>query len=678
MKVYESKDIRNVAVLGHGGSGKTIITEAMAFKTKLVDRMGKHEDCTTISDYDQEEHNRKISINTSLVPVEYKNTKINILDTPGYFDFIGEQRSALRVCETALMMISGTSGVEVGTEKSWEVIKEQQIPTIVIINKVDRENIDFQKCLDNVKNFFGSKAISFNLPINPGLGFNKIYDILTNKAYEYANGEAKEISDDTYADEGAEILDALMETVASADEALMEKYLEGEEFTPDELINGIRTAIANFELIPIICTTATGLVGVDAALDTICKYSPSPLDSQREELSPDKPATALVFKTIADPYVGRLSLFKVISGKINAGLELTNLDRGKKEKLNHIYTMIGKKQLEIPSICAGDIGAFSKLADTFTNNILSASSEANDVKKVVYPKANIFLSISPKSKNDEDKLGNGVARIKEEDLTVVFERNNETNENLIYGIGEMQLQVIASKLKSKFSVEVVLKKPIIPYRETIKKKATAEGKHKKQSGGSGQYGVVSIDFEPTFDLSVDLEFVDKVVGGTVPRQFIPAVEKGLRKCVLKGVLAGYPVFGLKATLFDGKYHPVDSDEMSFITAASLAYKAGLPLASPVLLEPIYKVSITVPEKYMGDIMGDLNKKRGKIMGMEQVQGGKQTINAEAPLSELFEYATQLRSITQGRGEFEMAYERYEEVPAMFSDKIIADAKALKE
>jgi elongation factor G len=361
-----------------------------------------------------------------------------------------------------------------------------------------------------------------------------------------------------------------------------------------------------------------------------------------------------------------------------SGVEFMNDESEKKEKINHIYTMIGKKQVELEKINAGDIGAFSKLSDTVTNNVLRDAKAEVAYEKIDFPKPNFYRSISPKSKGDEDKLGSGLARIREEDPTILMERNNETNETLIYGIGEMHLDVVANKLKSKFGIEVEMDEPTIPYRETIKKKATAEGKHKKQSGGSGQYGVVSIDFEPTHNLDVPLEFVDKVVGGSVPRQFIPAVEKGLHKSIEKGVLAGYPLVGLRATLFDGKYHPVDSDEISFVTAASLAYKEGIPNASPVLLEPIYKVSITVPDKNMGDIMGDLNKKRGRIMGMDPIGGGKQKINAEVPLGEMFKYATELRSMTQGRGSFETEFERYEEVPAAFADKIISDAKAKKE
>lgn len=679
MKTYNSKDIRNVAVLGHGGSGKTILSEAMAFKTKTIDRMGKAEDRSTISDYDPEEQARSISVNTSLIPLEYYNVKINILDTPGYFDFVGEQQCALRVADSAVIVLDATSGVEVGAEKAWEAVTEAGIPAMIVLNKLDRENVDFDKAAESVKKLIGTKAAFFNLPVNEGLQFNTVYDIIGEKAYEYTKGAAKEVPvpDDVRA-KAEEYKEALLETAASASEELMEKYLEGAALSPQEINIGIKEAVLAGEMVPVVSTSSLNQIGIDLLLDVILNILPSPLESARDKIHPEGPVSVFVFKTIADPYVGRLSLFKVLSGKMVPGLELNNLSNDKKEKINHIYTMIGKKQIELEMLNTGDLGAFSKLSDTLTNHILSCAKDKVAFEKINFAAPNIFMGISPKSKGDEDKLGNGIARIREEDQTVLFERNGETNQNLIYGIGEMHIEILASKLKSRYGVDVELNAPKIAYRETIKKKASAEGKHKKQSGGSGQFGVVNIDFEPTFDLNVPLEFVDKVVGGTVPRQYIPAVEKGLRKAIEKGVLAEYPLVGLRATLIDGKYHPVDSDEMSFMTAASLAYKEGIPNASPVLLEPICKISITVPDKYMGDIMGDLSKKRGRIMGMEPIKGGYQTINAEAPFAEMFKYATELRSMTQARGAFTMEFERYEEVPAENAAKIIADAKAKKE
>ena len=657
-------------------AGKLFLLKLWHIKRNWLIVLGKIEDGSTISDYDPEEQARSISISTSLIPLEYNKTKINILDTPGYFDFVGEQLQALRVADAAIIVLDAMSGVEVGTEKAWEMLEEMGIPCMIVVNKLDRENIDFEKTMDSITSLFGNVAMPIQIPVNPGVGFNKICSIGTAEVSEYENGTAKvSAADEETLAKIADYREALVETAATANEELMEKYLETEELSPKELSQGMKQAIIAGELMPILCTTATDLVGVDLLLDSIVNLLPSPVGTDNEEINADEAESVFVFKTIADPYVGKLSLFKVMSGTIEHGLELHNIDTDQKEKINHIYTLIGKKQVELDKINTGDIGAFSKLNDTVTNNVLCSPKCSFEYKKIEFPQPNFFQAISSKSKGDEDKLSNGLARAREEDQTIIMDRNKETHQSLIYGIGEMQIQVLANKLKTKFGVEVELEVPMIPYRETIKKKAVAEGKHKKQSGGSGQYGVVTIEFEPTFDLEVPLEFVDKVVGGSVPRQFIPAVEKGLMRAIEKGVLAGYPVVGLKATLTDGKYHPVDSDEMSFSTAASLAYREGLQNAKPVLLEPIYKVSIVVPEKYMGDIMGDLNKKRGKIMGMDTLKGGKERINAEAPLSEMFNYAIELRSMTQARGSFEMEFEKYEEVPSAFADKIIADSNA---
>lgn len=661
MKVYNSKDIRNVAVFGHGGCGKTILAEAMAYKTKLIDRMGKIEDKSTISDYDAEEQSRAFSISAALIPLEYKNTKINLLDTPGYFDFVGEQLCALRAADAAIIVVDALSGVEVGTEKAWELVQEANVPAMFVVNRADRENVDFAKTYASIQALAGTKAAALVVPVNAGVGFDTVVSVLSNEpiAEEYK--------------------EELIEIAASASEELMEKYLEGEELTAKEVNVGIKQAVLDTDLVPVVTVSALKQVGIENLLDTIVDIFPSPLDVERNKCDETLPAAAYVFKTIADPFVGKLSLFKVIGGEITTGIELTNTTTLRKEKIGHVYTMVGKKTVEVEKLATGDIGAFSKLTDTTTNHVLSANGEFAEIELIKFPKANISMAISPKSKGDEDKMGSGVMRIKEEDPTIVFERNSETNQNLISGMGEMHIEVVASKLKAKYNVEVELDVPLIAYRETIKKKAeNIEGKHKKQSGGSGQFGVVVITFEPSYNQDEQLEFVDQVVGGTVPRQYIPAVEKGLRQCVAEGVLAGYPVVGLKATLLDGKYHPVDSDEMSFITAARIAYKEGLPKANPVLLEPIYKVAITVPDRYMGDIMGDMSKKRGRVLGSDSIKGGYMVINAEAPFGEMFKYATELRSMTQGRGSFEMEFERYEEVPAAFSDKIIADAKARKE
>lgn len=684
MKTYQTKDIRNIAIFGHGGSGKTSLLEALAFNAKAIDRMGRVEDKNTISDFDPEENKRGISISSAMAAIEAGGKKINIIDVPGYFDFIGEWYGALQVADCAIIVEDALSGVEVGTEKAWELICEKNIPALVVLNKMDRENVNFQKALEQTETYMGSKVVPFQFPVGEGLDFKGLKGIVSEKEYEYAGGKRSEKS--VSIAEYQEYRDKLIEYAAESSEEMMEKYFEGEELSMEEIFAGLKVTFAQGNVVPLFVASATKNIGVDLLLDFIVRYCPSPLEAKKmktvegEEVAYDNklPFSAQIFKTIADPYVGKLSLFKVVTGSLSGTMELLNSTQDKKEKVNHLYTMFGKKQLDIDEIVAGDIGAFAKLTDSITGDTLCDAKQKVEYENIDFPKPVISMAVSPKSKGDEDKLSTGLQRLREEDPTITIERNAETKQTLINGLGEVHVDVVSCKLKTKFGVDVELNEPIIPFRETIKKKATAEGKHKKQSGGRGQFGVVFVDFEPTHDLDVDMEFVDKVVGGAVPRNFIPAVEKGLRDCVLEGVLAGYPVVGIRCTLFDGKFHPVDSDEMSFKMAASLAYREGMPKANPVLLEPIYEIKIIVPEEYMGDIMGDLNKKRGRIMGMEPIQGGKQIINAEAPLKEMFRYATELRSMTQARGEFSMQFVRYEEMPATIAEKVIAEAKERKE
>ena len=684
MKTYQTKDIRNIAIFGHGGSGKTSLLEALAFNAKAIDRMGRVEDKNTISDFDPEENKRGISISSAMAAIEAGGKKINIIDVPGYFDFIGEWYGALQVADCAIIVEDALSGVEVGTEKAWELIRKKNIPALVVLNKMDRENVNFQKALEQTEAYMGSKVVPFQFPVGEGLDFKGLKGIVSEKEYEYAGGKRSEKS--VSIAEYQEYRDKLIEYAAESSEEMMEKYFEGEELSMEEIFAGLKVTFAQGNVVPLFVASATKNIGVDLLLDFIVRYCPSPLEAKKmktvegEEVAYDSklPFSAQIFKTIADPYVGKLSLFKVVTGSLSGTMELLNSTQDKKEKVNHLYTMFGKKQLDIDEIVAGDIGAFAKLTDSITGDTLCDAKQKVEYENIDFPKPVISMAVSPKSKGDEDKLSTGLQRLREEDPTITIERNAETKQTLINGLGEVHVDVVSCKLKTKFGVDVELNEPIIPFRETIKKKATAEGKHKKQSGGRGQFGVVFVDFEPTHDLDVDMEFVDKVVGGAVPRNFIPAVEKGLRDCVLEGVLAGYPVVGLRCTLFEGKFHPVDSDEMSFKMAASLAYREGMPKANPVLLEPIYEIKIIVPEEYMGDIMGDLNKKRGRIMGMEPIQGGKQIINAEAPLKEMFRYATELRSMTQARGEFSMQFVRYEEMPATIAEKVIAEAKERKE
>lgn len=691
MKTYPTKNIRNILILGHGGSGKTTLTEALAFNAGAVDRMGRIDEGNTISDFDPEEKKRKFSISSSIVPLEFGGHKINIIDVPGYFDFIGDAHAALRVTDAVVIVVDAISGVQVGTEKAISLLEKANVPAFIVVNKMDRENATFAKVMDQLKETFGNKVVPFELPMGEGEEMHGVVNIVDMTGSERKDNRCFDIVvPDDMQEELEPYRDMIMESVAQTSENLMEKYFEGEELTREEIHEGIRQGVSEGDLIPVLCTSAVQNIGVETLENMIIEYLPSP--EGKTEIGKDprdesaierecidtEPFSALVFKTIADPYVGKLSIFKVMSGILSNSVDLYNATREVKEKANHIYVLRGNKQIEVEKLEAGDIGAFSKLSETVTGDTLCSMKSPVVYQKIELPKPIISMAIEPKTKADIDKLATGLHRLVEEDPTMNVGRNKETKQTLVSGLGEMHLEIISQKLKQKFGVEVTLVDMKVPYRETIKKKSTAEGKHKKQSGGSGQFGHVWVNFEPGDTPNDPFVFIDKVVGGSVPRNFIPAVEKGLEACMMEGVLAGYPVTGVKATLYDGSYHAVDSDEMSFKMAATQAYRKGMKDAAPVLLEPIYHIDITVPEEYMGDIMGDLNKKRGRIMGMEPMLGGKQQIKAEAPLAEMFKYATELRSMTQARGEFEMEFVRYEEAPAMISEKVVAQAQKEKE
>ncbi len=693
MKTYPTKNIRNVLLLGHGGSGKTTLTEALAFNAGAIDRMGRVDEGNTLSDFDPEEKKRMFSISSSIIPVEYGGHKINLIDVPGYFDFIGDAYAALRVADAVVIVVDALAGVQVGTEKAIEMLSKVNVPAFIVVNKMDRENATFSKVMDNLKEAFGNKVIPFELPMGEGENMNGVVNIVDMTGSQRKDNRCFDVEvPESMKEELAPYREMIMESVAQTSEELMEKYFEGEELTEDEIHYGIRTGVLDGDLIPVLCTSAVQNIGVETLENMMIAYLPSPKEDGKvvvgkdprdgkeieREISGNEPFSALVFKTIVDPFVGKLSIFKVMSGVLEAGTEVYNATREVKEKTNHIYVLRGNKQIEVEAMLAGDIGAFAKLSDTVTGDTLCTAKDPIVYDPIEVPKPVISMAIEPKTKGDIDKLSTGLHRLIEEDPTMSFGRNNETKQTLLSGLGEMHLEVISNRLKQKFGVEVNLLPMKVPYRETIRKSASAQGKHKKQSGGSGQFGDVWVTFEPGDTPNDPFVFIDKVVGGAVPRNFIPAVEKGLQDAMAEGVLAGYPVTGVKATLYDGSYHAVDSDEMSFKMAANLAYKKGMKEASPVLLEPIYKLTITVPEEYMGDIMGDLNKKRGRIMGMEPTDGGKQVITAEAPLAELFKYATELRSMTQARGEFEMEYVRYEEAPASTSEKVVAEAQAARE
>ncbi|MCI9071020.1 elongation factor G [Clostridium sp.] len=693
MKDYNYKKLRNVGLIGHGATGKTSLVEALLFYTNNTDRLGKVEDGNTVMDYEQEEKKRGISLSTSVASFEEKDTKINIVDMPGYFDFQGEMYQGMRAVDIATIVVCAVSGVQVGTEKAWDYCEKIKLPRAFFINKMDRENADFDKTLEAMKNSFGMSIVPIQYPIGKESDFSGIIDVISKTAVKYNSKISKAEPVDIPADlvdKVEECKQMIMEAVAETDEELLDKYLNDGELCDEDIYSGLIKGCAQGEIAPVLCGSASKVIGIKSMIDSIINCFPSPehaLPQKAKNLSKNedvfinvdenKPFSALVFKTIADPFVGKISLFKVITGKVDGELTVLNPNKEKQEKLNHLFFMKGKNQTQTQKIVAGDIGAVSKLQYTATGDTLCSEEFKVIYDKINLPNAVMPMAILPKAKGDEEKISLSLSKLMEEDPVFKIERDVENAETIIWGLGETHLEVIASRIKSKFGADVILQEPKVPYRETIKGTSDVQGKHKKQSGGHGQYGDVKIKFEPRQDGELDLEFVDKVVGGAVPRNFIPAVEKGLRDCISSGVLAGYPVVGLKATLYDGSYHPVDSSEMAFKVAASLAYKKGLEAAKPILLEPIMDVKILVPDNYMGDVMGDVNKRRGRVIGMEP-EGKLQKIIAEIPMAEMFSYATDLRSMTQARGNFTSEFLRYDEVPANEVGKILDDVKNLRE
>ncbi|MGB9678898.1 MAG: elongation factor G [Thermoanaerobacteraceae bacterium] len=678
MKDYKTNQIRNVGLVSHGGAGKTTLSEALLYDTKAIDRMGRIEDGTTVSDYDPEETARQISISTSLIPLEWKDYKVNILDMPGYFDFFGEVISGLRASDIAVITVCAASGVEVGTEKVFNIVSKYKMPSAFFINKMDRENADYFKTLNQLKEKFGNKIVPLTVPIGSEQNFKGYIDLITEKAYVYngKNIEETAIPDDLK-ENVASLKEEMLENIAENDESLMEKFFAGEEFTREELIKGLQSGVKSGDILPVLCGSGLKNIGMDKLLDTIVEIFPAPNEIIKDtgRVIEDGPYSAFVFKTIADPYVGKLSVFKVMSGVINSDSVVYNSTKKVNEKIGQLYMLRGKKQFPVQKLVAGDIGAVSKLQYTMTGDTLSDSAKPVVYPQIDFPIPTLALAIEPKSKGDEDKISSGLQRLQEEDPTFKVEKNTETGQTIVYGMGEQHIEVISKKLMSKFGVECNLTEPIVPYRETIKGKAKVEGKHKKQTGGHGQYGHVWIEFSS--NPNSEFEFEDKIFGGSVPKQYVPAVEKGLRESIKEGILAKYPVVNIKATLLDGSYHPVDSSEMAFKIAASLAFKKGMEQANPVLLEPIVRVEVIVPEEYMGDIIGDLNKRRGRILGMES-KDNMEVITAEVPQAEMNRYATDLRSLTQARGDFKMTFARYEEAPPNIAEKIIEERRKLKE
>lgn len=685
MNQYQAKNIINLAVAGHGGSGKTSLTEAMLYLAGASDRRGKVDEGNTVCDYDPEEVRRKTSISAAVAPFEWKNKKVNLLDAPGLFDFEGGMCEAMRAADTVLIVISGKNGVAVGTEKAFAAAQKRNLAKIFFVNGLCDESARFYRVFEDLKAQFGPSVCPVVVPFIQDGQANIYINLLEYKAYDYSGGKPVAVPMPDMGDRLEGLRTAIYEAVAETDDALFEKYFAGEDFTPEEVIVGVSKGVKSGTITPVFCGDAMLMRGMEQFMDGLAWLAPS-AEEKAEEIGVDvdgnpveltvnenAAAAAIVFKTVADPFIGKLSYIKVISGKVSTETPLVNMRTGNTERIGKTVLMIGKKQEDVKYIAAGDIGAIPKLTTTNTGDTLCAPARKVVLDGVEYPTPTLSMAILPKKKGEEDKVAQGMLRLSEEDPTLQFTTNNETHEMIISGLGEQHLDVAVSKLKAKFGVEVTLKKPKVPYRETIRKKVQVQGRHKKQTGGHGQFGDVWIEFSPCD--SDGLEFGERVVGGAVPKGFFPAVEKGLRECILKGPLAGYPVVGLSAVLYDGSYHPVDSSEMSFKMAAALAYKAGMPQASPVLLEPIGHLRATVPDANMGDIMGEVNKRRGRVLGMDPAGEGRQTVDAEVPMAEMHDFCTYVRQVTQGRGSFTFEFERYEEAPQNVAQKVIEEAKA---
>ncbi|QNM15931.1 elongation factor G [Fusobacterium hominis] len=685
MKNYEISKIRNVSLLGHRGSGKTTMAESLLYISKAIDKMGTVENGSTVSDYDKEEIKRVFSINTSVIPVEYNDIKYNFLDTPGYLDFIGEVQSAVRVSGSSVIVLDATAGIEAGAERAWRMLEEDFQPRIIFLNKMDKGFIHYEKLLKELKEKFGKKIAPFCIPIGEKEEFKGFINVVEMKTRIFNGIECVDGEMDDSVDI-SEVRNLLLEAVAETDEKLLEKYFNGEEFTIEEIKNGLHKGVVNGDIVPVIVGSALQGIGIHTLLDMIKDYMPRPnemfngerrgQDQANEPITRkvdrEQPFSAIVFKTLVDPFIGKISLFKVNSGVLKKDTEVFNPNKNKKEKIGQIFFLRGNKQEIAQEIGAGDIGATTKLQYTQTGDTLCDKDNIIIYRGIKFVKPCFYAGVEPADKADDEKLSMCLQKMTEEDPTFKMYRNHETKQLLIGGQGEKHLYITICKIKNKFGVHAVLNDVIVSYRETIKKETSAQGKHKKQSGGAGQYGDVFIRFTPC---DSDFEFIDDIHGGVVPRSFIPAVEKGLIEAKEKGVLAGYPVIKFKATLYDGSYHAVDSNEISFKQAAILSFKKGISEANPVLLEPIMKFEIIIPELYLGDIMGDINKRRGRILGMDHNEYGEHVLFVEAPEVEMLKYALDLRAMTQGRGVFTFEFLRYDEVPNNLAQKIIEERKS---
>lgn len=686
MNVYTSEKIRNVVLLGHGGCGKTTLVEAMAYTTGITKRQGKVEEGNTISDYDKEEQKRLFSISTTVVPIIYEDTKINFLDTPGYFDFIGEAEEALAVADAAVIVISAKAGVEVGTIKAWEFCEKYHLPRIFFVTDMDDDNASYREVVEKLTDLYGKKIAPFHIPIRENekfVGFVNVVKMEGRKFTAGSNYEECEIPD--YSMENlSKSREILLDAVAETSEELMEKYFAGEEFTQEEISMALRNNVIDGTVVPIMMGSGILAQGTSMLLQAIEKYFPDPTrmsitgkniktgEAFHAGYDDKKTFSARVFKTIADPFIGKFSLFKVCSGVIKSDSQIYNSNKETEEKISRLYVLRGKEQIEVEELHAGDIGALGKLSDTSTGDTLATKAAPILYDRIEVATPYTYQRFKTKNKGDDDKVSQALGKLMDEDLTLKLVNDKENRQTLLYGIGDQQLDVVVNKLLTKYKVDIEMMKPRVPFRETLRKKVRVQGKYKKQSGGHGQYGDVHIEFEPSGDTETAYVFEEKIFGGSVPRNYFPAVEKGIAESVIKGPVAGYPVVGLKATLVDGSYHPVDSSEMAFKMATIQAFKQGFMDASPVLLEPIASLKVVVPDKFTGDIMGDLNKRRGRVLGMNPLPGAKQEIVADIPMSELHGYSTDLRSMTGGSGDYSYEFARYEQAPSDVQQKVMEE------
>ena len=692
MQVYSKDQIRNIVLMGHGGSGKTTLVESMAYAAGIIQRQGRVEDGNTISDFDKEEQKRLFSIGTTVVPIEYKGVKVNVLDTPGYFDFVGEVEEAMTVADTAVIVVAGKSGVEVGAQKAWEMCQKQGLPCIVYVSDMDIPEAEYAGVIEALKEKFGNSIAPITVPIREGGKMTGYANVITQKGYKYgAKGQSSECAIpgdvESYVEE---VREGLHETIAETSEELMDKYFEEMELSEEDLLAGLKIGVHEGTVVPVICGSSISAYGALELLDMVKDNAPAPskvkmgaVNTKTDEafegdFDESKPVTARVFKTMVDPFIGRFSLIQVCTGILKSDSVVYNVQKETEEKLSRLYVLRGKEQIEVKELRAGDIGAIGKLSDTATGDTLATKAVpvAYEVPAASIPYT--YQRYVTKNKGDADKVSQALARLMDEDRTLKAVNDKENRQTLIYGIGEQQLDVVVSKMASRYKVEVEIKRPKVAYRETIRKKVEIRKKYKKQSGGHGQYGDVAMEFEPSGDNEKAYVFEERVFGGAVPKNYFPAVEKGIADSVEKGPLAGYPVVGLKATLTDGSYHPVDSSEMAFKTASSMAFKEGFMMGNPVLLEPIASMKVVVPNAFTGDIMGDLNKRRGRVLGMNPVAGGKTEIVADIPVESTFGYSTDLRSMTGGIGEYSYEFARYEQAPTDVQNKVVEEAKKAEE